>query len=70
MQFSDDHHTLNMYKALQKLIVMKNLIKIKTKKSIVTNDLIKIFEQVIEFYEVRVYNWEIATNLSRSSTRQ
>ena len=42
MQYSDGHHTLNMYKALQESIVGKNLIK--------------LFQQVIDFYEVRVYD--------------
>ena len=38
----DGHHTFNMYKALQRSIIMNNLMK--------------ELEQVIDFYEVRVDN--------------
>ena len=48
--------TLNISKTLQGSIVRKNWIK--------------LFEEVIDFYEVRVYNQDIFTNLSRSIDRQ
>ena len=53
---SDGHHTLKIYKTL--------------KGSIATKNIIKLLQQVIDFYEVGVYNWDIFTYLLRSSNRQ
>jgi hypothetical protein len=56
LQFSDGHHTFNMYKTSQ--------------GSIVTKKFIKQLKQVIDFCEVRVYNYDIFTDLSRSYNRE
>ena len=50
LQFSDDHHTLSMFKILQRSILRKNF-------------LINLFEQVIDFC---VFNYNIFTDLSKS----